>query len=154
MLQIGLKEFQGIWNDKDLYAAVDKATENALKTVGFKTRSVAKVSCKTAPYGVSSSPGSPPNSHEQRTKKMKKYKDWIYFAYDKQKGEVVMGAVLLPGRGNIKVPDTLEHGGPTEFNYRSGKVIRYVAARPHMAPALKKVVDSNLKMLLENSIKT
>lgn len=165
MLQIGLKGFQGIWNDKDLYAAVDKATENALKKIGFNTRWAAKKLIKTAPLGVSSVPGTPPNSHDQRTKKMKRYKDWIYWAYDKDKKEVVMGAVLLPGRGKVAVPKTLEYGGPGYFSVRGkrvkgkfskwqGQFIGTVEARPHMAPALKKVIAANLKLLLENSIKT
>lgn len=153
-----ITEWKAEWNSKPMLSAVDKALVGAYRKIGNYTRRTAKNSIKTAPANVHSKPGDPPKGHNQRTEKQYRYKDWIFSAVDVKTIEVVVGAVLLARKDQIKVPKNLEHGGDTMFWNRvagGGKrqVFPYVEARPHMAPALGKVVDKYLESFLKDSVK-
>ena len=154
MIAMTLSEAKIIWNEKPMLSKADKAANDALKGVGAATRGIAKNSIKTQPAGKHSKPGSAPYGHDGRTR----YKDWIFYFVDRQKKEMVAGAILLPRKDQLKVPATLEKGGKSlvaknEFWWKGPKIEITQAARPHMAPAMDNAVKKYLPKLLENSIK-
>lgn len=153
-----LAEWKAMWESKPMLSAVDKAMLGTFRKIGAYTRTTAKNSIKTAPKNVHSKPGYPPKSHDQRTDKQYRYKDWIFSAVDPKSMEVVIGAVLLARKDQIKVPKTLEKGGQTEFwNRVTGggrrKIYPHVEPRPHMEPALDKVMKKYLDSFLKDSVK-
>ncbi len=155
MIAMTLSEAKIIWNEKPLLSKADQAAIGALNGVGAATRTIAKNSIKTQPKGKRSKPGGPPYGHDGRTR----YKDWIFFFVDKQRKEMVAGAILLPRKDQTKVPGVLEKGGKStvlrnkEFWWKGPRVEIAQQARPHMAPAMDKAVKKYLPKLLENSIK-
>jgi hypothetical protein len=95
------------------------------------------LSLPTLPFAPSR-PGEPPRSPTGL------YRDTILFAYDQGTHSTVVGPVALNGRQGRDVPHTLEEGGRTEYR---GNTI-FIAARPHMRPALAKET-SKLPQLFE-----
>lgn len=154
MLAMNVRQAQGGFFDrKAVVDAVDKAERKILSRQGAYVRSIAKNSMKRKKGPAPE--GSPPNAHEGKIKK------FLYFAYDAKARKMVVGPAKL---GNSSACKTLEHGGtvdvegfydrtgrwvplrilPADIRLRirkSGRVTTRkatVAARPFMAPALKK----------------
>ena len=159
-MKITLKELKIRWNEKPILSAADRAIERSYKRFGAYTRKVAKNSIKTRGDNDYSRPGDVPHGHKFPTR----YKDWIFFDYDRSAKVVVIGAIPLARRDNALVPETLEYGGwskrkrpreefATWKEWAASKPVPvWIEARPHMRPAYNKVVARNLPGLLANSI--
>ena len=160
-MKITLKELKIRWNEKPILSAADRAIERSYKRFGAYTRKVAKNSIKTRGGDNDySRPGDVPHGHKFATR----YKDWIFFDYDRSAKVVVIGAIPLARRDNALVPETLEKGGYStrkrpreEFaNWKawmaSKRVAVHIAARPHMKPAYDKVVEEHLPRFLSQCI--
>lgn len=103
-----------------------------------------------------SSPGSPPSSHSGELRRL------IFFAYDRDASEVVIGPLLFRGAspnsaGGKTTPQLLEEGGtrsvPTRRResrfggqYTSPAKSQQYAPRPFMRPAL----DINIEKILDS----
>ena len=131
----------------------DKPVKNGIRKIlsgfGAYTRSIAKNSIKTGADGQHSEPGATPIGHTGKTR----YKDFIFYFFDPNTEEVIVGAVILPRKDRTIVPGALERGGETEIYLRGGKTKTVtMEARPHMLPAYEKAVEKLLPKLIENSI--
>lgn len=136
------------FDPKAFEGPVDKATQKILNKFGSYCRKVAKNSIKTHAKSEHSSPGSIPFGHDGKTR----YKDFIFYFFDKKAKEVVIGAVLLPRKDGTIVPGVLEHGGQVEKVVSGKNVIVNQEARPHMVEAFNKTIEKNLDELIKNSI--
>ena len=161
MLNATLKDLKIHWNAKPMLSAADRAIEKSYKRFGAYTRKVAKNSIKTRSDNDYSRPGEVPHGHTFPTR----YKDWIFFNYDRAAKVVVIGALPLARRDNALVPKTLEYGGwstrkPPREEFANWKrwmeskkrVAVFIEERLHMRPAYNKVVAMDLPGLLANSI--
>src|SRR3990167_2315809 len=127
----------------------DKPVKNGIRRIlsqfGGYVRTVAKNSIKTGSDDHHSSPGQAPVGHPGKTR----YKDFIFYFFDGQAEDAIIGAVILPRKDRTKVPGVLEQGGETEIYLRGGKTKTVsMEARPHMLPAYEKAVEKMLPKLI------
>lgn len=135
MLEFKAKMFDNV--DK-LIRDVNRTERRFLFKVGGYLRAVAMKSIRTRKG--TSQPGQPPHSHVGTLRRL------IAFAVDRYGESVTVGPLSHGKFLNEKGPGILEHGG-TRTVYRGGKTItqRY-AARPYLAPALRKTEDAMSKL--------
>jgi hypothetical protein len=113
-----------------------KRTERrVLNQIGAFTRRTAKQSIRKR--RKASKPGTPPSSHTGGVKRN------IFFAYDRNRGSVVIGPIRLGGRkGGPDQPRILEEGGTTtvqkQGKRKSAKKRVFIQERPFMGPAKEK----------------
>lgn len=92
----------------------------------------------------SSEPGEPPRSHTGFLKKN------IFFAYEPQAKNVVIGPIVISSAGGADALDALEHGGTTTIErLNKGKRVKErkkIEARPFMTPAFEKEKSSISKI--------
>jgi len=121
------------FSSPEVTSRVDKATRKVLSKFGAFVRQRAKTSM---PVRIKiSQPGDPPHSHTRLLRKN------IFFGYDIWRRGVVIGPILLPGRGDTGALPALEKGGISQDTKRfQGKPGRptYIRARPFMLPAFEK----------------
>ena len=132
---------------------VDKATRKVLSKFGAFVRTTAKSSIRKRKKP--SAPGSPPSSHVGLLKK------FIFFSYEPQSRNVVIGPVLLSSKkssGSNTVPGVLEYGGKTQRavwddseKQRKQKNVT-IRKRPFMHPAFDKEL-SKLPAMWRDSVK-
>lgn len=150
-------EYRQFFDRKTVIDAVESAERKQLSRAGAFVRRGVRSSIRVAgKKGASSKPGKPPKTPRNTPKR---YKDTIFFGYDKRTGSVVIGPSAEFGSG--EVPNILETGGSfrvkgrrlqdtpqlrrqaseftTEgagagFLFYTGRLT--YQARPHMAPAL------------------
>ena len=124
-------------------AAVSVAERSALSRFGAYVRQRARTSIK--PRTGTSAPGAPPFSH------VGLLRQFILFAYEPQRGSVVIGAVKLNAKSG-DAPRLLEHGG-TAQRLRHGKLVRCdYRPRPFMQPAFDREL-SRLPPLWRDAIR-
>jgi len=146
-----IDQAKGLFFDpKKILDPAEKATQQMLSKFGGYVKRTAKNSIKTSEEF--SKPGQPPKSRGGKVR----YKDFVFYVYDRALKEVVIGAVLLPRKTSTKVPQVLEYGGTKEANEFKGRVHKKIATsqteRPHMRPAFDKAVKRLLPELIANSI--
>jgi hypothetical protein len=140
------------FDEKAILGPAEKAKRKMLNEFGAYVRTTAKNSIKPAGDNQHAPPGKPPYSHKKRTR----YKDWIYYFYDKFADDVIIGGILLPRKDRTKVPGVLERGGQVEYRKREKnrmrRDVRTQQPRPHMQPAFDIAVSRKLPGLIKNSI--
>lgn len=120
--------YSQFFDRKTVIDAVEKAERKQLSKAGSFVRTSARGSIRIAgKKGASSKPGKPPKTPRNTPRR---YKDTIFFGYDRKLGSVVIGPSSRFGDGRI--PGILEFGGRQKID---GKSTRY-EPRPHMQPAL------------------
>lgn len=136
---------------------MDRAAARALSRFGAFVRQSAKTSIRYREKPAL--PGQPPSAHRTGTRLKKNRKtgvtkrqpssplrDLIFFAYDREKKEVIIGPAIFPAARSKGVPPVLEYGGTEAIpprGKRRGRTARY-AAHPFMRPAR----DKNLPQLM------
>ena len=153
MIGVTMEAAKGMFFDPSTFDdPLAKAKQKILNRFGATVRATAKNSIKQGAEGQHAAAGQPPLSHNGTTR----YKDWIFYFWDKTLDEVIVGAILLPRKDHTIVPNALEQGGQVEHTKFVGAtrqtVITNQAARPHMKPAYDKTVEKLLPSLIENSI--
>jgi hypothetical protein len=109
-------------------SAADRAERRVLSRFGAFVRRGARSSIRKRKRP--SEPGMPPSSHTGRLKRN------IFFLYERQRGSVVIGPVLLSG--STDAPRILEHGGTTVLRRRKKRVRVTYQPRPFMGPAFER----------------
>lgn len=166
-------DYSQFFDRKTVIDAVELAERKQLSKAGAFVRRRARSSIRLAgKRGSSSKPGKPPKTPRGTPQR---YKDTIFFGYDKRRGSVVIGPSSRFGDG--KVPSILEFGGSMNVKNRRMRdtpalrrrassfktegagagFIFYTGrltyeARPHMNPAL--IAEApNFPGLFRNSVK-
>ena len=122
--------------------AMDRATNKALSQFGAYVRSDARHSLRKA--GPSTPPSTPPAPPRSRNGLLKKF---IFFAYEREKRNVVIGPVRLPRMMYDDNLIMLEYGGKRQmklYGYggmRRSSIATY-RARPFMRPAFARNIDN------------
>ena len=147
----GMFRFDAMFFDQlRVVSAADKATRRVLSRFGAYVRTSARSSIRRRKKA--SKPGGPPTN---RTGFLKKF---IFFGYDPSERNIVIGPMKLNGKSGDDIPSVLEYGGNTTAYFwdrskqKSVKKRIKVAARPFMAPALKKNLPQ-LPAMWKNSIR-
>lgn len=133
------------FDPKKIQDPAEKAKLSMLAKFGAYVRRRAKSSIRKRKRA--SLPGFPPSSH------LGLLKDFIFFFVEREKGNVVIGPILL-GRGDGTAPRVLEHGGDAlrrRGRLRKEKACHY-RERPYMQPAFDKEIEKAPE-LLKDSIK-
>jgi hypothetical protein len=143
--------FKGNIDGKAILSAADRAEQKLLMQFGAYVMRTAKRSIKKGGRGETSSPGEPPVGHG-----MEFYANFIAFAHDPAKHEVVIGSQLLSGTLGDVAPEKIEYGGTEaiivgKWPFRKRKVVNYLP-RPAMRLAYDVAVKKFLPKLIENSI--
>ncbi len=143
--------FSGNVDGKAILSAADRAEKKLLMQFGAYVMRTAKRSIKKGGRKETSAPGSPPVGHGQEL-----YANFIAFAHDPARHEVVIGSQLLSGTLGSVVPEKIEYGGPQaiivgKWPLRRRKVVHYLP-RPAMQLAYDVAVKKFLPKLIENSI--
>lgn len=114
--------------------ALDAKTKRVFIRVGGRVRKTAQFSMRSRKE--SAKPPNPPHAHKKLLKKH------IYFSYDEQKKEVVIGPILIRSKVDspVKVTKLLEKGGHRfKFKQKEGGFVKQVyAGNPYMGPAFLK----------------
>jgi hypothetical protein len=113
---------QAFFDPSKVIAGMDRATARALSRFGAFVRQRAKSSIRYRKDPAP--PGSPPSAHKtaSRLKTNRKtgatkrqasspLRDLIFFAYDREKKEVIVGPAIFPSAKRKGVPERLEKGG-------------------------------------------
>jgi len=138
MVGYRIDNVKGLFFDsKKVMRSADRATRRVLSRFGAYVRRSAKSSIRKRKRV--SAPGQPPSSHTGLLKK------FIFFAYDPDEKNVVIGPVRL-SRKPGQAPEALEHGGQTTISrrrWRRGRRVTVtqktrIAARPFMGPAFER----------------
>lgn len=130
-----------------------RAKMKLLNDFGRYVRKTAMNSIKTKPHDEHAPAGEIPFGHDRKSKKQYRYKDFIFYFYDKNSDGVIIGAIILPRKDRTKVPGVLEYGGDVEIINKKGQsVVFSQAARPHMQKAFEKAVENFLPELISASI--
>jgi hypothetical protein len=123
---------------------VDKQTRKVLSRFGSFVRQTSRRSIRRRKK--SSRPGQPPSSHTGVLKR------FIFFGYDQNRRNVVIGPVVVPGKAG-KAPEALEHGGRvTVTGGDARRRTTVIEARPFMGPAFRAEV-MKVPSLWVNAIK-
>ena len=132
---------------KPVRRAVDRAKRSVLMRAGAFVRRRAQHLIRRRRR--SARPGEPPSSHTGLLRR------FIYFGYQAERDEVVVGPVPLPGRqayGPTTVPEVLELGGTVTTFENGEQEIRHYEGNPFMQPALEAERD-NFADLWAGSVK-
>jgi len=141
---INLKVKQLFFNTKAVTSRVDKAAWRVLSKFGAFVRIAARHSIRKRKK--ISLPGAPPSSH---TGLLRRH---IYFSYEPQRKNVIIGPVVL-GSGEAVVPPLLEEGGRVLGKDEAGKtIVKVYRGRPFMGPAFEDVIPK-LSAMWANSVR-
>lgn len=143
--------FSGTIDGKPILSAADRAEQKLLMQFGAYVMRTAKRSIKKGGPKQTSTPGEPPVGHGQEL-----YANFIAFAHDPSRHEVVIGSQLLSGTLGDVAPEKIEYGGTEaiivgKWPFRKRKVVNYLP-RPAMRLAYDVAVKKFLPKLIENSI--
>ena len=116
------------FDQKKVIGAMNRAERRVLSKFGAFVRQGARSSIRKRKSV--SAPGSPPSSHSGLLKRN------IFFVYDRNRANVIIGPVLL-GKGN-NAPELLEHGGVATRRKRKRRVRTTYRPRPFMGPAFER----------------
>jgi len=120
---------QFFFDRKAVMSAVDRGARQVLSKFGAFVRRTAKSSIRRRK--AVSNPGQPPSSHTGLLKKL------IYFGYDPDHKNVVIGPEPLNGRSDGA--HSLEYGGRQRIRTSGRKRVNAIyRARPFMGPAFDK----------------
>lgn len=132
MLELVIKIKKQFFDQTRVIRDMDRKTRKVMSKGGAYIRRIAQTSMRTKKG--SSPPGSPPYSHGQ-----KKLRKNIFFAYDPDRKNLIVGPVMFERTKDQKVPSVLERGGKvTRFMRGKTKTYNY-EERPYMEPAGEKV---------------
>jgi hypothetical protein len=137
-MKLRVEMIESFFDKPAVTRALDRGLRKALGKIGGIVRRIARASIKNSPTPkASSAQGEPPLSHTGQLK------DFIYYAYDAEQQDVIIGPArlntsLVMGR---TVPELLEFGG-TALRYigrgRKRRAVPYkMAPRPYMSRALE-----------------
>lgn len=133
----------GFFDRAGVIAATTVAQRKVLSRFGAFVRQRARTSIRTRPG--TSPPGGPPFSHVGLLRR------FILFAYDAERGSVVIGPVRLNAKSG-EAPRLLEHGGPAlRVRWGLARRVSY-APRPFMRPAFDRELP-HLPPLWRDSIR-
>lgn len=152
----------GFFDRQKVLKPADRAARRVLSKFGAFVRTTARTSIR---YGKkSSAPGAPPTAHRgaSRVKTNKKgvskrqayspLRDFLFFAYEPTRQNVVIGPALLRDRGGGRGLQALEDGGPVTLGKGArAKQVR-LRAFPFMGPAFRRELKT-LPALWAGSIK-
>lgn len=143
--------FSGNVEGKAILSAADRAEKKLLMQFGAYVMRTAKRSIKKGGRKQTSAPGEPPVGHGRE-----RYANYIAFAHDPARHEVVIGSQLLSGTLGDVAPEKIEYGGTEaiivgKWPLRRRKVVHYLP-RPAMRLAYDVAVKKFLPKLIENSI--
>ena len=116
------------FDQKKVIGAMNRAERRVLSKFGAFVRQGARSSIRKRKSA--SAPGSPPSSHSGLLKRN------IFFVYDRNRSNVIIGPVLL-GKGT-NAPELLEHGGVATRRKRKRRVRTTYRPRPFMGPAFER----------------
>ena len=132
MLQPIFKIKKQFFDQTRVIRDMDRKTKKVMSKGGAYIRRTAQTSMRTKKG--SSPPGSPPYAHGQ-----KKLRKNIFFIYDPERKNLVVGPTLFERTRDKKIPSTLESGGVvTRFMRGKAKTLNY-EPRPYMGPAGDKI---------------
>jgi hypothetical protein len=118
------------FDNEKIIRSVDTATRKVLSRFGAFVRRTARGSIrkrkKTSP------PGKPPTSHTGLLKQ------FIFFSYEPQRKNVVIGPMRLTQNNRGDAPSALEYGGTVMLDRGKDKTQVSVRSRPYMGPAFEK----------------
>lgn len=144
-------KLSGNFDGKPILSAAERAERKLLMQFGAYVLRTAKRSIKKGGPKQTSAPGEPPIGHGQEL-----YANFIAFAHDPTRHEVVIGSALLSGTLGDVAPEKIEYGGTEaivvgKWPLRRRKVVHYLP-RPAMRLAYDVAVKKFLPQLIENSI--
>jgi hypothetical protein len=140
MLEVNFNTAKSMFFDRQkILEPADEAEKKILSRFGAYCRTAARNLIRTEPG--SSQPGDPPEGHNGPIR----YKDTIFFAWDRERHAVVIGGVLVGGSGGQYVPGVIEFGGD-EVIFTGGRrnrrqVLAHYEPRPHMRPAFNATLE-------------
>ena len=124
-----INQAKGLFFDRSAVTnAADRAERRVLSRFGAFVRRGARSSIRKRK--TASQPGSPPSSHVGLLKRN------IFFVYEPQRGNVVIGPILL--NKGTDAPALLEHGGSVTRRRRKKRVRMTYRPRPFMGPAFER----------------
>jgi hypothetical protein len=143
--------FSAKFDASPILSAADRAEKKLLMQFGAYVMRTAKRSIKKGGPREKSMPGEPPVGHGSEL-----YANFIAFAHDPARHEVVIGSQLLSGTLGDVAPEKIEYGGVEalivgKWPFRKRIVVNY-EARPAMRLAYDAAVKKFLPQLIENSI--
>ncbi len=144
-------KFSGNFDGKPILSAAERAERKLLMQFGAYVMRTAKRSIKKGGPKETSVPGEPPVGHGQEL-----YANFIAFAHDPARHEVVIGSALLSGTLGDVAPEKIEYGGIEaiivgKWPLRRRKVVHYLP-RPAMRLAYDVAVKKFLPTLIKHSI--
>ena len=129
MIGMTIDKAKGMFFDRGkVTGAVNRAERRVLSRFGAFVRQGARSSIRRRKSV--SAPGAPPSSHTGLLKRT------ILFVYEPNRGNVIIGPVLL-GKGT-NAPELLEHGGVVTRRRRNRRVRATYRPRPFMGPAFER----------------
>ena len=139
-----MKVKQLFFDNKKIIRSVDRATRKVLSRFGAFVRRTARGSIRKRKK--TSAPGAPPSSHTGLLKR------FIFFSYEPQKKNVVIGPMRLTQNNRGEAPSALEYGGKVMLDRGKDKTKVTVRPRPYMGPAFSKE-KQKLPALWRDSVK-
>ena len=129
MIGMKINQAKGLFFDRTaVTGAAERAERKILSRFGAFVRCGARSSIRRRKSV--SQPGSPPTSHTGLLKRN------IFFVYEPQRSNVVIGPILL--NKATDAPALLEHGGNVTRRRRKKRVRRTYRPRPFMGPAFER----------------
>lgn len=130
MIGMRIDQAKGLFFDRAaVTSAADRAQRRVLSRFGAFVRRGARSSIRKRKRV--SQPGSPPSSHTGLLKNN------IFFVYEPLRSSVIIGPILLSGKGT-DAPALLEHGGHAVGRRRKKRVRLTYRPRPFMGPAFER----------------
>jgi hypothetical protein len=141
---LNLKFHLQFFDSSEVKRRVDKTTRKVLSRFGAFVRRTSRQSIRKRKRP--SQPGEPPSSHTGLLKR------FIFFGYEPNDRNVVIGPIRLSKNGRGDAPSLLEYGGVGAAKRRGKSKRMKIRSRPFMRPAFDKE-QSNLPKLWHDSIK-